>query len=316
MQELKNIVSFQNDLIGKLNKKLKVFDEIVIEKNNLQKSVNEFEIWREKNDVFRKKVFDELMSSFEDQSEMLEKANCAKSDWQSKHNKLEDIHDCITDQFKSLKSQKNDLNFKLEDSEQNVKRLQKELRYTKSELEETNYIVGKLRANLNFYEIECCQKRKQLDEYSQVNNQLKEANCTFETDIKCTREKLQNAKLCASRMEEKWNLEREILSNELKTKCKTLHNLELQYAETNTTINEQACKIKALLTTLKDVKEAGLTKYEEMKHLVQKLQEEFTRKETNLCKLQNMNSQIKQDNELLVRELNSQKNKHKEIRER
>lgn len=130
-QELKTIISFQNNLICKLKKKIKAFDEIVTEKDNLQKSVNEFELWKEKNDVFRKKVFDELMSSFENQSDMLKKANCAKYDWQAKHNKLEDVYDCINDQLKILKSNKNNLEAKLEDSEQNVKCLQKELRYTK-----------------------------------------------------------------------------------------------------------------------------------------------------------------------------------------
>lgn len=128
---MKNIISFQNNVITKLKKKLKKFDEIVIEKDKLQISVNEFELWREKNDVCRKKVFNELISSFEDQSEKLKRATCDESDWQAKYTALQDSHDCVTNQLRILKSNKNNLESKLEDADQNIKCLQKELRYTK-----------------------------------------------------------------------------------------------------------------------------------------------------------------------------------------
>lgn len=175
-------------------------------------------------------------------------------------------------------------------------------------MDETVCLVGKLRANLISYEEECCEKRRKLDDCAQGHNKLKKANCTFEMELNCLKEDLHNSKLCASRAEEKWNLERETLSYELKTKCEKLHDLEILYNEANTTINENACKIKTLETTLKDVKEAGLKKYDELKCLVQKLKE-FSTKETNLCKLKNVNNQLKQENELIVMEINSLKNK-------
>lgn len=178
-------------------------------------------------------------------------------------------------------------------------------------MDETVCLVGKLRANLISYEEECCEKRKKLDDCAQGHNKLKKANCTFEMELNCVKENLHNSKLCASRAEEKWNLERETLSNELNTKCKKLHDLEMQYNEANTTINENACKIKTLETTLKDVKEVSLKKHDELKYLVQKLKE-FSTKETNLCKLKNDNNQLKQENELIVMEINSLKNKLKE----
>lgn len=128
---MKNIISFQNNVITKLKKKLKKSDEIVIEKDKLQISVNEFELWREKNDVCRKKVFDELISSFEDQSEKLKTAICVESDWQAKYTQLQDSYDSVINQLKTLKSKENNLKSKLEDADQNIQCLQKELRYTK-----------------------------------------------------------------------------------------------------------------------------------------------------------------------------------------
>lgn len=166
-----------------------------------------------------------------------------------------------------------------------------------------------MKTNLNYFEKECCEKRKKLDDLAQDYIQLKEANGALEMDLKYTKEKLQNAKLCASRTEEKWNLERDTLSNELKTKCKNFHDLEIQYNEAYNTINENKCKIKTLATTIKDIKEASLKKYEEMKYLIQKLQEEYSTKEMNLCNLRNINNQLKQENKLNIKVINSQKNK-------
>lgn len=93
--------------------------------------VNEFTIWRENNDINRKKVFEELLLSFKDQSEKLKKAICADTDRQAKYNKLQNAHDAISDELKIVKCNKNNLECRLEDSEKNIKCLQKELRYTK-----------------------------------------------------------------------------------------------------------------------------------------------------------------------------------------
>lgn len=99
---------------------------MITDRDNLRELISELEQKKENNDVSRK-VFTDLLTSFEDQAEKLRKVATAECNWQTKYDELLSVNDCITDQLQVLNSNECILNSKLESSEKNIKCAQKDL---------------------------------------------------------------------------------------------------------------------------------------------------------------------------------------------
>ncbi|VVC34786.1 Hypothetical protein CINCED_3A005404 [Cinara cedri] len=289
-QDLKNTISCQKEKLCQLMDKLRTHDEVVTERNHLRTIVKDFVQWSEKNDVNRKEVFTELLTSFEDQADKLKNAATVECTWQVKYSELQNIKDAIADELKNIKSNKRQLKSKLENAEKNNKCIQNELWEVKlecAELEDKKCIIEKLKANLKSNEEELCKKCKQNDDCIKECNQLKEANEMLELSLKCTKSKLDDAKLNATCAEEKWKLEREALSCELNMKCKELDELV-------TKVHDDEIKINKLMTTLIELKKASSKKFNELNNQAKKLQEEMYTKENYSNSLKkNDNKQLK-----------------------
>jgi len=162
-------------------------------------------------------------------------------------------------------------------------------------LEETHYEIKKLNVHLKFNEEEICKVRGQLDECAEECNRIKETNRTLEMDLKCTKSKLADEKLCTSRMEEKFKIEREILSNEVKIKCMKLSDAEAQNDEANCKIIDGKSKIKSLTTTLKQLKDASDKSCCELKKQIQTLNEENCSKDDEISRLKKQVKKLQSD---------------------
>jgi len=86
-------------------------------------------------------------------------------------------------------------------------------------------------------------------------------------------------------MEEKFKLERETLSNEVKIKCRKLSDVEAQNDEANCKINDGKGKIKLLTTMLKQLKDASDKSCSETKKQIQTLKEENCSKDDEISRL-------------------------------
>ncbi|VVC25672.1 Hypothetical protein CINCED_3A004195 [Cinara cedri] len=309
LREAEKTIARQHEQLCEYKKKVDTYNEVVNEKNRLQELVNEFEQWKKNVEVTRRTTFNELNKSFEDQGEKLK---LTEINWQSKYCKLKKANDCITNQLNTLKSNERILQIKLENSENNLTCLQKEMISVKSELEETNCLIRKLKAKLKIKEEEICDKRQKVEECTKTCSLLNDANRSVAMDLKCIQEKLDNLKLSVTRTEEKFKLERDRLSNDFMMKCKALNDLEVRYNEANSNIDSYKCKIKTLMTTLMALKDASLTKYNEIRNVVKKLIEENNKKETKLSVLKNKNNQLQWENESIVTTIDTQKKKLQE----
>lgn len=149
----------------------------------------------------------------------------------------------------------------------------------------------KTKKKLECAEEEVCKVRGQLDECTREHNRLNETKDTLEMDLKSAISKLAEEKLCACRAEEKFRLERETLSNELKTKYRKLSETELQCEEANNRMNDGKCKIKLLTASLREAKAATEKIDCEMKSRVRKMKEENCSKDDDIRRL---NEQIKE----------------------
>lgn len=166
-----------------------------------------------------------------------------------------------------------------------------------------------MKANLKCTEEELCRIKKQLDDCKYEYSRLNEANETLMNELKSTKTKLCEAKLCATRAKDNLKLERESLSNELKLKCKKINCLQAQNDEANCIIKEDKCKIKKLVSTLIELKEASLKNHNETKCQIIKLKEEVCAKEDDICRWRNKMKQLQNENDFHCMEINVQKKK-------
>lgn len=114
------------------------------------------------------------------------------------------------------------------------------------------------------------------------------------------------SKACSS--VETIKLERDALSNELKTKCKQLSDIETKYKDAKCRINDDACKINLLTTTLKELIEGSKKNHCEMKNQIEKLKENNRAKEDDLFHLKTKANELIRVNEFYTTKLNVQKN--------
>jgi len=130
-QELKEVISCQKEKITNLTKKLEEFNTVVSERNNLREIYKQIEQNNENKDNGHRKLFTDLLATFQLQTEKLKKAANAEYQWEAKYGKLEDTNNCINRQLKILKCNENKLQSQLEDTETTLKCVQKELCTTK-----------------------------------------------------------------------------------------------------------------------------------------------------------------------------------------
>lgn len=145
--------------------------------------------------------------------------------------------------------------------------------------------MQKIKINLRSTEEELCKLREKLDKCVKERNRLNEIKGTLEMDLMDTKSKLADEKLCTCRMKEKFKLELETLSNELKIKCRKLSDMHVQYDEVNSKINDGKCKMKSLTASLNELKEVSEKTQCEMKNQIQKLKEESCLKDDDICRL-------------------------------
>ncbi|XP_015370883.1 PREDICTED: keratin, type I cuticular Ha1 [Diuraphis noxia] len=308
-QELKGIISSQSEKICKLNKKLQEFDSVVSERNELREIYKEFEQSNEECTNGHKKAFAELSAKCEEQAEKLKQFASAEYQWETKYGKLEDANNCMNRQIKILKCNENKLQSQLTETETNLKCIQKELCTTKSELEKKNCMVNKLNTTLKSNEQELCKVHKELEERKIESNKLNETNEVLNTELNCTKKSLSDAKSSATSMEERFIQERDNLTNELKTSCKKNNDLEMRYNDAMCKLNEERCKSKKFASKLIDLNKVSAKNHLEMKNRVQKLQDEISAKNNELCSLNKKVVELQQENNSKCTEINGLKTK-------
>jgi len=145
--------------------------------------------------------------------------------------------------------------------------------------------IKKLKKKQNCIQEEILKLSEQFDECIKEHTRLSEVNRTLELDLRCTKSKIVDEKFRACRLEKKFKFEQEMLSTELKIKCKKLNDTEMQYDETNVVIDDGKCKIKYLTMSLKELKEMNEKCNDELKIQIQKLEGKNRSKNDNMCRL-------------------------------
>lgn len=176
-------------------------------------------------------------------------------------------------------------------------------------MEEKNDMVNKLKTNLKCNEQELCKVRKELEERQTECNKLNEMNEVLMTELNCTKKSLCDAKLSATRMEERFIQERDNLTNELKTSCKKINDLEMRYDDAMCKLNEERCKSKKFASKLIELNKVSAKNHIEMKNKIQKLQDEISAKNNELCSLNKKVNELQQENDSKCTEINGLKTK-------
>jgi len=125
--ELKKVISNKDEQICELNKKLEDFDSVVYERNDLREIYKQFEQHYEKSKIDGRKLFTELLTKYEIQTETLKKVANAEYQYELKNEKLEDDINCMNHQIQTLKENEDKLQLELADFETRFKCVQNEL---------------------------------------------------------------------------------------------------------------------------------------------------------------------------------------------
>lgn len=174
-------------------------------------------------------------------------------------------------------------------------------------MEENICLVNKLKANLKCNEQELCKVRRELEECITECNKLHEMNGVLNTELNCTKKCLCEAKLCATRIEERYIQERENLTNELKTCCKKNSDLEMRLDDAMCKLNDERCKSKKFACKLIELNKVSAKNHLEMKNRVQKLQDEMCVKNNELCSLKKKVIELQEENDCKCMEINGLK---------
>jgi len=127
IMELKQVISNKDEQICELNKKLEDFDSVVHERNDLREIYKQFEQHNENSKIGGRKLFTELLTKYEIQTETLKKVANAEYQCELKNEKLEDDIKCMNHQLQTLKYNEDKLQLELADFETKLKCVQKEL---------------------------------------------------------------------------------------------------------------------------------------------------------------------------------------------
>jgi len=100
---------------------------VITERDYLLKICEENETWKTNNEKDHRKVFTELINTFELQAEKFKKVATKESHWQTMYNESQDCNSCIINELKSLQSNENQLQTMLTNADCKFKFIQKEL---------------------------------------------------------------------------------------------------------------------------------------------------------------------------------------------
>lgn len=101
------------------------------ERNELREQCKKNERWMEDSEKEHKKVFNELLNTFNVQSEKLKKVIEVECKWQDKYNELQECYHRTAKDLKTSKSNENRLQCLFEECEKERKCVEKELSCTK-----------------------------------------------------------------------------------------------------------------------------------------------------------------------------------------
>ncbi|CAI6350438.1 unnamed protein product [Macrosiphum euphorbiae] len=300
--ELKQVISNKDEQIQELNKKLEDFDSVVYERNDLREIYKDFEQHNEKSKTDGRKLFTELLTKYELQTETLKKVANAEYQCELKNEKLEDHINCMNHQIQTLKENEDKLKIELSDFETKLKSVQNELCTIKLELEKKNSVVKKSENNFNCKEQELNKVSRELDECKTKCNKLNEMNKKLNMDLNETKEILCDTNISANHMEETFKLERALLSNELEISHNKTNDLEMRYNEAKKELNAERCTIE---TFYKKIKESN--KVNEKTHL--KTKKQLKKLNENLCCLKEKVNELEQENDCKCMEISALKSK-------
>lgn len=131
MQDLEDVIAYQKEYICHINKKLEDFESVVRERDDLRELYKQFGKNNDEMKIQSRQVFEDLLSSYEIQTETLKKVATAEYQCELRNEKLEDKISDIDHELKILKCSENKLQSELADSENNLKCVQNELCTTK-----------------------------------------------------------------------------------------------------------------------------------------------------------------------------------------
>lgn len=123
---MKNTIEIQDEKLCKYEKKLEACNEMLNELDTLRELVKTFEQWKDKNNAQRVKVFNELFTSFQDQSEKIKKLTTEKCNLETENCKLQSDNSDLTNQLKTMQFNEKMLMLNLENCEKNKRCVQKE----------------------------------------------------------------------------------------------------------------------------------------------------------------------------------------------
>jgi len=170
-------------------------------------------------------------------------------------------------------------------------------------------MVNKLKTNLKSNEQELCKVHREFEDCKIECNKLNETNEVLNTELDCTKKSLCDTKLSAKRMEERYIQERDTLTNELKTSRKKINDLEMQFDDAMCKLNDERCKSKKFASKLIELNKVSAKNHLEMKNKIQKLQDEISAKNNELCSLKKKVVELQQENDNKCMEINGLKNK-------
>lgn len=126
-----NGILTREEEIAKLKRKIDSFSDVITERNELREQCKKNERWMEDSESEHKKVFAELLNTFNVQTEKLKKVMSGESKWQEKYDILQECYNRTNNELNAVKSNENKLQCKADKCEINSKCVGKELSCTK-----------------------------------------------------------------------------------------------------------------------------------------------------------------------------------------
>lgn len=168
-------------------------------------------------------------------------------------------------------------------------------------------MISKLKTKIKLNDEEICKMHRKLEECKKQCDKLGDINKTLEMDLKCTKTKIVEEKMCATRMEEKFKAELKTLTDELTNKCQKLRDMELLNVNANRTINDMESKARKFVTKLMEHTEANEKNHENFIKQIQKLKEENYTKDDEICRFKREIKKLQRQIECTNSELCTQK---------
>lgn len=154
-----------------------------------------------------------------------------------------------------------------------------------------------------------CKMRKELDEYQYECNRIKIENCTIKDNLKSLNSQLYEANVILAREKNNYVHEQEKLSKELVIKRRQMNSLQEQYDEKCRKEKEYNYKIKKIMSTLIELRDASIIYCNSQKSQILNLKKENCANKEKLSRYENKFKQMYRENEILCMEINVKSNK-------